>query len=239
MTSLLLLLELLHVKLQVLNSLEPRLSLLRLSLADTLEQPTRPLLLVLVAVFGRPFIELAVAHLPPRHKLFLILILVNGLLVLIAAGVAVAEFGLLVDREVVLYFIQHLRVGGGEVLGLFVCDDALLVDAEDAIGGDLDPEVGNGISLPVAEPCHNGPLGVGEYLVDTGQQLDLELVGGLFDDLPREGLEIAVGTHKQRARGQPHRTYIRWELPSSTSFSRNLLVCPYCPIALAVMYRIL
>ena len=105
MTSLLFLLELLHVELQVLNSLEPRLSLLRLSLADTLEQPTRPLLLVLVAVFGRPFIELAVAHLPPGHKLILVLVLVNSLLVLVAAGVAVAEFGLLVEGEVFLNFI--------------------------------------------------------------------------------------------------------------------------------------
>lgn len=239
MTSLLLLLELLHVELQVFNSLEPRLSLLRLSLAHTLEQPIRPLLLVLVAVFGRPFIELAMAHLPPGHKLVLVLVLVDGLLVLVAAGVAVAEFGFLVEGEVFFNFIEHLRVGGGEVLGLFVGDNALLVDAEDAVGGDLNPEVGDGVSLPVPEPRHNRTLGVGEYFVDAGQQLDLELVGGLFDDFPGERLEVAVGTHQQGARGQPHGTYIRRELPSSTSFSRNLVVCPYCPMALAVMYRIL
>jgi hypothetical protein len=106
--------------------------------------------------------------------------------------------------EEVFDFFQHFRVVGRELFVVFVGDDALFVDAEDLLGWDFDSEIGNGVGLPVPETSYDRLFCIRENLVDAGQQFDLELIRGLLDHLPREGLEIAIRTHQQGSWGQLH-----------------------------------
>jgi hypothetical protein len=131
--------------------------------------------------------------------------------------------------------LEHLGVAGLEVAAVVVGDEALLSYAEYPILRDLDAQVGDGVSLPVSEACDDGLFGAGKNLVDAGQQFDFELVWRFLYDLSGERLEVSVGTHQQRSRGQVLAVCINELLLYSTSFLRNFLVCAYWLMALAVM----
>lgn len=139
------------------------------------------------------------------------------------------------EGEEVVDLVEHVGVGGLEVFVGVVGDDALLSDAEDAFLRDLDAQVGNRVGFPVAEASDDGLPGRREDLVHARQQLYLELVGRLLDDLPREGAQIPVGTHEERPGRKVLSVCIGANLLSSTSLRRKRLVCPYWPMALAVM----
>lgn len=149
--------------------------------------------------FRRPLIKLTVTQLSGNHKA-LILILIDCNLFFATTRARFWKLRFVVNRKEILYFFEHLWIRSGKFFVALVCNDAFFVDAKDFIRRNLDAQISNRVSLSVTKASYNWFCRTRKDFIDTCQQLNFKLIGGLFYHFSSKRLEISIWTHQYRAR---------------------------------------